>query len=101
MQKIAVFTSGGDSPGMNAALRAVVRQSLEHGADCFAIQDGFSGMFKGEFRKMEWSDVAGILAKGGTICGTARCKEFRTIEGRRQAAMNLVCFFFFETTKKI
>jgi 6-phosphofructokinase 1 len=89
--KVAIFTSGGDSSGMNAAVRACVRQCLERGAEAYCVQDGFSGLYKGDFTRMEWSDVGGILHRGGTICGTARCKEFRELSGRRQSAFHLVC----------
>jgi 6-phosphofructokinase 1 len=90
---LAVLTSGGDAPGMNAAVRAVVRTALDLGADVYAIYDGYHGMVLGDdhhIRKMSWEDVGGILHQGGTVIGTARCPEFRTRDGRRQAARNLV-----------
>ncbi|MEJ2209863.1 MAG: 6-phosphofructokinase [Anaerolineae bacterium] len=89
---IAVLTSGGDAPGMNAAVRAVVRTALDLGARVYAIYDGYHGMVEGGacIREMMWEDVGGILHQGGTIIGTARCSEFRTRQGRRQAAGNLV-----------
>lgn len=90
--RLGVLTSGGDAQGMNAAVRAVVRTGLDHGFDVYAICEGYRGMVDGgdRIRQMEWRDVGGILHKGGTVIGTARCPEFRTREGRRQAAGNLV-----------
>ena len=92
MKKIGVLTSGGDAPGMNAAVRAVVRTGLENGHDVFAIYEGYQGMVDGgnRIQKMKWQDVGGMLQKGGTVIGTARCQPFRTHEGRLQAAHNLV-----------
>jgi len=89
---IGVLTSGGDSQGMNAALRAVVRTSLDRGVDVYVIYEGYQGMVDGGnyIRKMGWDDVGGILYRGGTIIGTARCKEFQTREGRLKAAHNLL-----------
>lgn len=92
MQRIGIVTSGGDSQGMNAAVRAVVRTGLHAGLEVFAIYEGYSGMIAGgdRIRKMSWHDVSGILTEGGTILGSARSQEFRTRDGRRQAAFNLV-----------
>ena len=92
MKKIGVLTSGGDAPGMNAAVRAVVRTGLENGHNVFAILEGYQGMVDGgnRIRKMQWQDVGGILQQGGTVIGTARCQTFRTREGRLQAAYNLL-----------
>jgi 6-phosphofructokinase 1 len=87
--RIGVFTSGGDSCGMNSAVRACTRIALRRGAQVFAIKDGFSGMHRGDLKELLWADVAGIMARGGTVIGTARCAEFRTVDGRRQAAMHL------------
>jgi 6-phosphofructokinase 1 len=91
-KRIAVLTSGGDAPGMNAAVRAVVRTGLERGAEVFAIYEGYQGMIEGGdyIRKMDWNSVSGIIHKGGTIIGTARSDEFRTHEGRRTAAKNIL-----------
>ncbi|HEX9386717.1 MAG TPA: 6-phosphofructokinase, partial [Anaerolineales bacterium] len=91
-KQIAVLTSGGDAQGMNAAVRAVVRTALDKGADIYAIYEGYKGLVEGgaRIRKMDWDSVGGILQQGGTIIGTARSEEFRTREGRRQAALNLV-----------
>ncbi|MSP14711.1 MAG: 6-phosphofructokinase [Chloroflexi bacterium] len=93
-KRLAVLTSGGDAPGMNAAVRAVVRTGLDHGAEVFAIYEGFQGMVDGgdRIRPMTWDAVGGILHRGGTIIGTARCAAFFTREGRLKAARNLLEF---------
>lgn len=92
MKKIGVLTSGGDAPGMNAAVRAVVRAGLDKGAEVFAIYEGYQGMFEGDGRikPLSWRDVGGILHQGGTIIGTARSNDFREPYGRLQAAFNLL-----------
>ena len=89
---IAVLTSGGDAGGMNAAVRAVVRTALFHGVDAYVINDGFQGLVDGgeAIRRVSSADVGGILHRGGTVFGTARCNEFRTQEGRRKAVHNLL-----------
>jgi 6-phosphofructokinase 1 len=91
-RSLAVLTSGGDAQGMNAAVRSVVRTALDHNLDVYAIYEGYAGMVSGgeSFRKMTWDSVGGILHRGGTVIGTARSEEFRTREGRQQAAQNLV-----------
>ena len=91
-KRLGVLTSGGDAPGMNAAVRAVVRAAINRGAEVFAIYEGYQGMIDGgpRIRPMSWEDVGGILHRGGTIIGTARCDAFRTREGRRTAAQNLL-----------
>ena len=92
MSKIGVLTSGGDAPGMNAAVRAVVRTGLDRGAAVYAIYEGYQGMVDGgdRIRPLTWQSVGGILHKGGTIIGTARCEEFRQRNGRLRAAHNLL-----------
>lgn len=92
MKRIGVLTSGGDAPGMNAAVRAVTRIGLDRGAEVYAIYEGYQGMVEGgkRIRQMSWDDVGGILYRGGTIIGTARSEAFRTREGRRQAARHLL-----------
>jgi 6-phosphofructokinase 1 len=85
MKKIAVLTSGGDSPGMNAAIRAVVKTALYKGVVPFGIYDGFMGMIEGRGKEMNYADVDNIIQYGGTVLGTARCEEFRTLEGRKKA----------------
>jgi len=91
-KSLGVLTSGGDAPGMNAAVRAVVRTALARGVDVYAIYEGYQGMVAGgsTIRKMTWGAVGGIIQKGGTVIGSARCAEFRTREGRRRAARNLI-----------
>ena len=91
-KRIAVLTSGGDAQGMNASVRAVVRTALDKGAEVYSIYEGYQGLVEGGTRihKMDWDSVGGILQQGGTIIGTARSEEFRTREGRRTAAKNLL-----------
>ena len=85
MKRIAVFTSGGDSPGMNACIRAVVRTAIYHGIEVYGIRKGYNGMIKGELIKMESSSVSNTIQKGGTILKSARSTEFMTPEGRKKA----------------
>ncbi len=85
MQRIAVLTSGGDAPGMNAAIRAVVRTGIAKGWEVFGVQHGYAGLIADDMQPMGARDVGGIIGLGGTILGSARCPEFRTGEGRRQA----------------
>ncbi len=91
-KSIGVLTSGGDAPGMNTAVRAVVRTALSRGVEVYAIREGYQGMVDGgkQISPMNWDSVGGILQQGGTVIGTARCAAFRTREGRRQAAANLL-----------
>lgn len=89
IQNIAVLTSGGDSPGMNACIRAVVRACLYHGIKPYGIFDGFNGLIKNDIREMKYRDVSNILQSGGTILDTARCKEFHDQTFRAQAFENL------------
>lgn len=90
IKKIGVLTSGGDSPGMNAAIRAVVRTCAFHGVECMGIYRGYQGMIEGDFKEMGPRSVNNIINKGGTILKSARSKEFMTEEGRRKAHENLV-----------
>jgi 6-phosphofructokinase 1 len=85
MKKIAVFTSGGDSPGMNACVRAVVRTSIFHGLDIYGIYYGYEGMIKGNIKKMQSHSVSNIIQRGGTILKSARSAEFHSKEGRKKA----------------
>nr|XP_033494161.1 ATP-dependent 6-phosphofructokinase, platelet type isoform X3 [Epinephelus lanceolatus] len=89
---IAVLTSGGDAQGMNAAVRAVVRMGLYVGAKVYFIHEGYQGMVDGgeNIKEATWESVSSMLQVGGTVIGSARCKEFRTHEGRLKAAHNLV-----------
>ena len=90
--RLALLTSGGDAPGMNAAIRAVVRSALDAGAEVIAVTEGYRGLVRGEghFRSMSWESVGGILHRGGTVIGTARSPEFRERDGRLCAVKNLV-----------
>jgi 6-phosphofructokinase 1 len=87
--KIGVLTSGGDSPGMNAAIRAVVRTGIYYGLEVFGIMRGYSGIIENDIVPMHSRSVANIIQRGGTILKTARCKEFFTPEGRKKAYENL------------
>jgi 6-phosphofructokinase 1 len=92
MNKIAVFTSGGDSPGMNANIRAVVRTALHYGIGVVGIRSGYEGMIDGDMFEMESKDVSSIIQSGGTILQTARSERFMTKEGRQQAYENIKKF---------
>jgi 6-phosphofructokinase 1 len=89
VSKIGVLTSGGDSPGMNAAIRAVVRTGLFHNMEMFGIMRGYQGMIDDDIIPMHSRSVANIIQRGGTILKTARCKEFFELEGRKKAFANL------------
>ncbi len=90
IKKIGVLTSGGDSPGMNAAIRSVVRTCAYHGIGCIGIYRGYQGMIEGDFKEMGARSVNNIVNKGGTILKSARSKEFMTPEGRKKAHDHLV-----------
>lgn len=85
IKKVAVFTSGGDSPGMNAAIRSVVRTCAYKKIECVAIYRGYQGMIDGDFKEMNARSVNNIINKGGTILKSARCEDFRTEKGRQKA----------------
>ncbi|SFU17410.1 6-phosphofructokinase [Algoriphagus locisalis] len=89
MKKIAVFTSGGDSPGMNACVRAVVRTAIFKGLDVYGIYRGYEGMIDGDIKRMQSHSVSNIVQRGGTVLKSARSMEFKTPEGRKQAYENL------------
>lgn len=89
MKRIGVLSSGGDSPGMNAAIRAVVRTAIYHDLEVFGIERGYQGLIDGAIAKMDARSVSGIIARGGTILKTARCKPFFEPEGRAEAAKQL------------
>jgi len=89
LERIGVLTSGGDAPGMNPAVRAVVRKAIYHGLEVIGIQRGYSGLINGEFREMNLSSVADIIYRGGTMLRTARSERFRTPQGRQAAAEKL------------
>ncbi len=92
IKRIAVFTSGGDAPGMNAALRAVVRTAAFNDLHVFGIKNGYEGMIDGKFKRLEKRDVGNIMQRGGTILKTARSLRFMTEEGRKQAYEFLQAF---------
>jgi len=89
IQKIAVLTSGGDSPGMNAAIRAVVRNAVYHKVKCYGIYQGFQGMIDGDFAELGPRSVRNLINRGGTFLKSARSEEFKTKEGRAKAYKNL------------
>ncbi|MBR1659790.1 MAG: ATP-dependent 6-phosphofructokinase, partial [Oscillospiraceae bacterium] len=84
-RRIGILTSGGDAPGMNAAVRAVVRSAITKGMQCVGIRRGWSGLINSDFKMMTGSEVSHILSRGGTILYTARSEEFMTVEGREKA----------------
>ncbi|MBN1230848.1 MAG: 6-phosphofructokinase [Anaerolineales bacterium] len=89
IRTIGVMTSGGDSPGMNPCVRAVVREALYHDLDVYGIREGYAGMIRGEMQLMKARDVSGIIQQGGTILRTARSMEFKTPKGQREAIRQL------------
>src|SRR5687768_14309473 len=89
VNRIGVLTSGGDSPGMNAAVRAVVRTGIYNGLEVHGIMRGYQGLIEDDIFKMESRSVANIIQRGGTILKTARCKEFFLPEGRNKAYESL------------
>jgi 6-phosphofructokinase 1 len=89
MDRIAVLTSGGDAPGMNAAIRAVVRTALDKGVDVFGVRNGYEGLIDGKIIPMGARDVGGIIQRGGTILGSARSQEFKTEKGQIKAIRTL------------
>lgn len=92
MKRIGVLTSGGDSPGMNAAVRAAVRTGIHMGMEVYGIKRGYEGLLEGEMEKMRWESVGDILQRGGTILRTARSERFRTAEGQEHAVKMLETF---------
>lgn len=89
VKRIAVLTSGGDSPGMNAAIRAVVRKGHHHGLEVFGVRRGYAGLIQGDLVPMSLGSVGDIIHRGGTILYSARCEEFKTEAGQKQAVTNL------------
>lgn len=89
MKKIGVFTSGGDSPGMNAAVRAVVRTCIYNNIECYGIYEGYNGLINNNIQQLQSSDVSNIIQRGGTILRSSRSEEFRTVEGRKKAFENI------------
>ena len=88
-KRIGVLTSGGDAPGMNAAIRAVVRACAYNGIECVGIYRGLQGLIEGDFKELNARSVKNIINRGGTFLKSARSKEFRTEEGRKKAFENL------------
>lgn len=89
MRRLAVVTSGGDAPGMNAAIRAIARRGIDHGVEVLGVQRGFDGLLRGDFTRLDARDVGGILHRGGTVLGSARSAEFKTDAGQRRAIASL------------
>lgn len=85
MKKIGILTSGGDAPGMNAAIRAITKTAMHYGIQAVGIKDGFEGLMKGSFINMKYTDVDNIIQRGGTILGSARSPEFKDKEARKSA----------------
>lgn len=89
MQRIAVLTSGGDAPGMNAAIRATVRTGIDRGWEVFGVRNGYAGLIAGAFIPLGAREVGGIIQRGGTMLGSARCREFETAAGQEVAVSRL------------
>ncbi len=89
MKRIAVLTSGGDAPGMNAAIRAIVRTGIEEGLEVFGVRHGFTGLMAGDWSLLERREVGGIMQHGGTVLGSARSLEFKTEAGRKLAIQKM------------
>ncbi len=89
LKKIGVLTSGGDAPGMNAAIRAVVRKAIYHNVEVYGVYGGYSGLISGNIKKLELGSVGDIIHRGGTMLYTARCEEFKTKEGQLQGIQQL------------
>ncbi|WP_416151480.1 6-phosphofructokinase [Salipaludibacillus sp. HK11] len=92
MKRIGVLTSGGDSPGMNAAIRAVVRKAIFHDLEVYGIYSGFAGLINGDIEKLDIGSVGDIIQRGGTKLYTARCEEFKTLEGQEKGIEQLKKF---------
>ncbi|CAM5705520.1 6-phosphofructokinase [Niallia circulans] len=89
VKRIGVLTSGGDAPGMNAAIRAVVRKAIFHGVEVYGVVGGYAGLISGNFRKLEVGSVGDIIHRGGTFLFSARCEEFKTKEGQQKGIEQL------------
>lgn len=91
-RRIGVMTSGGDAPGMNGAVRSVVRMAIHYGCEAYAVLEGYEGLVNGGsmITQMHWEDVRGWLSRGGTLIGSARSSSFRERDGRRRAAKNMI-----------
>ena len=91
VRRIGVLTSGGDAPGMNACVRAVVRTAIHHGFEVYGIRHGWHGLIHGDVTRLQIRDVSRIINRGGTILYTARSKEFMTEEGQRKEIGRASC----------
>lgn len=89
MKRIGVLTSGGDAPGMNAAVRAITRKGIYHGLEVYGIHQGYNGLIHGNVQKLEAGSVGDILQRGGTVLQSARSEEFKTPEGQQKAIRQL------------
>ena len=89
IRRLAVLTSGGDAPGMNAAIRSVVRNAVHHGLEVYGVRDGYRGLMSGEFEPLTNRAIGGIMLRGGTILGSARAPHFADDEGRNDALQRL------------
>src|SRR4051812_43383759 len=89
MQRIALLTSGGDAPGMNAAVRAATRAAISKGWEVYGVRNGYSGLIADNIAPLFARDVGGIIQRGGTVLGSARCPEFHEAAGRDKALRNL------------
>ena len=92
VRRIGVFTSGGDAPGMNAAIRAVVRTSLHMGIECVGIRRGYHGLINGDFTKLTFESVSDLSRRGGTMLYSARSEEFKTPAGQERAVATARCW---------
>ena len=86
IKRIGVLTSGGDAPGMNPCVRAIVRTAMYHGIECYGIRRGYNGLINGDILRLDEKSIAHIINRGGTILYTARSAEFMTEEGQKKAA---------------
>ena len=89
VKRIGVLTSGGDAPGMNTCIRAVVRTALHNGIECYGIRRGYNGLISGDILRMDEKNISHIINRGGTILYTARSKEFMTEEGQPEGCVHL------------
>ena len=87
-KRIGILTSGGDAPGMNAAIRSVVRTAISRGVECMGIYRGYRGLIEGDIKKLDMRSVSNIINHGGTVLYSDRCPEFKTPEGMREAIAN-------------
>ena len=89
IEKLGVITSGGDAPGMNACIRAVVRGAISKGIDVVGVRRGYTGLYMSDMIKLNRRSVANIIQRGGTMLETSRCEEMNTVEGRKRIIENI------------